>query len=191
MFQFPRFPSSSLCVQQEDTGGSLIAGFPIRKSPDQRLFTAPRGLSQCPTSFIGTWRQGIHRKPLVASPRDAEKLILFGLQIYLSILFRIILLLISYYSVGKVLASPLTGERCAQLLFRASLTLQPLFSFQTKRPGSPPGRNSFLCDRSLLMLCQTNDLNQIFISLQFNRNSSGDDGIRTRGLRLAKALLSR
>ena len=30
------------------------AGFPIRKSPDHRLFTASRGLSQCPTSFIGT-----------------------------------------------------------------------------------------------------------------------------------------
>ena len=65
-------------------------GFPIRKSSDQRLFTASRGLSQCPTSFIGTWRQGIHRKPLVASPRDAEKLILFGLQKYLTIFFRII-----------------------------------------------------------------------------------------------------
>ena len=29
------------------------AGFPIRKSSDQRLYTASRGLSQCPTSFIG------------------------------------------------------------------------------------------------------------------------------------------
>src|SRR5512141_3097132 len=55
-------------------------GFPIRKSSDRRLYTASRGLSQCPTSFIGTWRQGIHRKLLVASPRDAENLILFGLQ---------------------------------------------------------------------------------------------------------------
>ena len=55
-------------------------GFPIRTSPDGSLHTASRGLSQCSTSFIGTWRQGIHRKPLVASPRDAEKLILFGLQ---------------------------------------------------------------------------------------------------------------
>ena len=53
------------------------AGFPIRRSPDQRLYTASRGLSQCPTSFIGTWRQGIHHKLLVASPRDTEKLILF------------------------------------------------------------------------------------------------------------------
>ena len=54
-----------------------VAGFPIRTSSDQSLYTAPRGLSQCPTSFFGTWRQGILRKLLVASPRDAEKLILF------------------------------------------------------------------------------------------------------------------
>ena len=52
-------------------------GFPIRRSPDQRLYTASRGFSQCPTSFIGTWHQGIHHKLLVASPRDAENLILF------------------------------------------------------------------------------------------------------------------
>jgi hypothetical protein len=65
MFQFPRFPSHCLCVQRWDAMG-YIAGFPIRTSPDQSLYTAPRGLSQCPTSFFGTWRQGIHRKPLVA-----------------------------------------------------------------------------------------------------------------------------
>ena len=41
-------------------------GFPIRKSPDQSLFAAPRSLSQLTTSFIACWRQGIHRTPLVA-----------------------------------------------------------------------------------------------------------------------------
>ena len=35
-------------------------GFPIRKSTDQSLFTAPRGLSQLVTSFFGSWCQGIH-----------------------------------------------------------------------------------------------------------------------------------
>ena len=49
------------------------AGFPIRTSPDLHLYTASRGLSQCPTSFIGVWRQGIHRVPLVTCSRDAEK----------------------------------------------------------------------------------------------------------------------
>jgi hypothetical protein len=59
--------------------------FLIRTSPDRSLYTAPRGLSQCSTSFIGIWHQGIHRKPLVASPRDAENLLLFGLQIFLAL----------------------------------------------------------------------------------------------------------
>src|SRR3712207_9276515 len=30
--------------------------------------TAPRGLSQPPTSFIGSWCQGIHRVPLTTWP---------------------------------------------------------------------------------------------------------------------------
>ena len=42
------------------------AGCPIRKSPDQRLFAAPRGLSQLSTSFIASRCQGIHRVPLLA-----------------------------------------------------------------------------------------------------------------------------
>lgn len=37
-----------------------IKGFPIRKSPDHRLFASPRGLSQLITSFIDFRRQGIH-----------------------------------------------------------------------------------------------------------------------------------
>ena len=78
MFQFPGCPSSSLCVQPGD-----VVGTPQQVSlfGDPRIDACtrlPGGLSQCPTSFIGIWRQGIHRKLLVASPRDAEKLILFA-----------------------------------------------------------------------------------------------------------------
>ena len=43
-----------------------FVGFPIRKSPDQRLCAASRGLSQLATSFIACFCQGIHRAPLVA-----------------------------------------------------------------------------------------------------------------------------
>ncbi len=39
-------------------------GFPIRKSPDQRLLSPPRSLSQSATSFIASTRQGIHQMPL-------------------------------------------------------------------------------------------------------------------------------
>ena len=42
-------------------------GFPIRKSADQRSLASPRGLSQRATSFIASWRQGIHRTPLIRS----------------------------------------------------------------------------------------------------------------------------
>ena len=41
-------------------------GFPIRKSTDRSLYTAPRGLSQLVTSFIGSWCQGIHFMLLLA-----------------------------------------------------------------------------------------------------------------------------
>ena len=38
-------------------------GFPIRKSPDQRLCASPRSLSQLITSFIATESQGIRHAP--------------------------------------------------------------------------------------------------------------------------------
>ena len=47
-------------------GHSIRVGLPIRASPDQSLFTAPRGLSQLTTPFIVSERQGILRVPLVA-----------------------------------------------------------------------------------------------------------------------------
>ena len=66
MFQFPSFPSPGLWIQPGDTWAFPQVGFPIRAPPDQRLMAAPRGLSQPSTPFIGSWRQGIHRAPLVA-----------------------------------------------------------------------------------------------------------------------------
>ena len=54
---------------------SLKVGFPIRRSPDQSLFAAPRGLSQRTTSFIASQRQGIHQMPfshLIALIVDAH-----------------------------------------------------------------------------------------------------------------------
>ena len=43
---------------------TLRPGFPIQKSTDQSLLTAPRGLSQRATSFIASQCQGIHQMPL-------------------------------------------------------------------------------------------------------------------------------
>jgi hypothetical protein len=43
----------------------LRVGFPIRKSSDQSLLATPRSLSQRATSFIASWRQGIHQMPFL------------------------------------------------------------------------------------------------------------------------------
>jgi hypothetical protein len=42
-------------------------GCPIRRSRAQRLLAAPPSFSQRATSFIASWRQGIHQMPLLSS----------------------------------------------------------------------------------------------------------------------------
>lgn len=44
---------------------TLVVGFPIRKSTDQRILASPRGLSQPITSFIASQCQGIHKMLLL------------------------------------------------------------------------------------------------------------------------------
>ena len=66
MFQFPRFPPSALCVQAGVTGHDPSRVSPFGDSRIKARSTAPRDLSQPPTSFIGIWRQGIHRWLFVA-----------------------------------------------------------------------------------------------------------------------------
>lgn len=69
MFQFARFPSRFA----RDDAALPAPGFPIRKSPDHSLQTAPRGFSQSATSFIGSGHQGIHRMPSSAFCRHSLK----------------------------------------------------------------------------------------------------------------------
>ena len=45
--------------------GSVKVGFPIRKFSDQSLLAAPRDLTQRATSFIASYRQGIHQTPFL------------------------------------------------------------------------------------------------------------------------------
>ena len=66
MFQFTEFPLLVLCVQTRVT-----PHYRCRVSPFGHLrivgwSAPPRNLSQPPTSFIGSRRQGIHRWPLLA-----------------------------------------------------------------------------------------------------------------------------
>ena len=63
MFHFPAFPPHCLCVQQRVTAHDDCRVSPFGHPRIKARLTAPRGLSRPPTSFIGSWCQGIHRAP--------------------------------------------------------------------------------------------------------------------------------
>ncbi len=78
MFHFPAFPPHCLCVQQRVTthdGGRVS---PFGHPRITARLTAPRGLSRPPTSFIGSWCQGIHRAPLKTWPQMLASTVQFS-----------------------------------------------------------------------------------------------------------------
>ncbi len=72
MFHFPAFPPHTLCVQVWVTAHDDCRVSPFGHPRITARLTAPRGLSWPPTSFIGSWCQGIHRAPLKTWPTDAR-----------------------------------------------------------------------------------------------------------------------
>src|SRR6476469_8279216 len=64
MFHFPSFPPNTLYIQVRVTGHISSRVSPFGNPRITARLPAPRGLSQAPTSFIGSWCQGIHRMPL-------------------------------------------------------------------------------------------------------------------------------
>ena len=64
MFHFPTFPLPVLCVQTGVTGLASSRVSPFGNPRITVWLSTPRGLSQIPTSFFGSWCQGIHRVPL-------------------------------------------------------------------------------------------------------------------------------
>jgi hypothetical protein len=64
MFHFPAFPPHTLYIQMWVTGHVSSRVSPFGHPRITARLPAPRGLSQAPTSFIGSWCQGIHRMPL-------------------------------------------------------------------------------------------------------------------------------
>ena len=64
MFHFPTFPPHTLCVQVRVTGHDSSGVSPFGNPRIKVRLPTPRGLSQAPTSFFGSWCQGIHRVPL-------------------------------------------------------------------------------------------------------------------------------
>jgi hypothetical protein len=73
MFHFPTFPPPALCVQAGVTGHDSSQVSPFGNPRITARLTAPRGLSQPPTSFIGSWCQGIHRAPLLTWPQRCSR----------------------------------------------------------------------------------------------------------------------
>src|ERR1700712_2112169 len=68
MFHFPTFPPHALYIQARVTPHDWCGVPPFGHPRINARLAAPRGLSQPPTSFIGSWCQGIHRAPLTTWP---------------------------------------------------------------------------------------------------------------------------
>src|SRR5580698_7522991 len=65
MFHFPALPPPALCVQA-GVMGNYAQQVSLFGNPRINVWLpTPRGLSQAPTSFFGSWCQGIHRVPLL------------------------------------------------------------------------------------------------------------------------------
>ncbi len=78
MFHFPAFPPHCLCVQQRVTAHDDCRVSPFGHPRITAWLTAPRGLSWPPTSFIGSWCQGIHRAPLKTWPQMLASTVQFS-----------------------------------------------------------------------------------------------------------------
>ena len=65
MFHFPTFPPPALCVQAGATSHYACQVSPFGHPRIKVWLPTPRGLSQAPTSFFGSWCQGIRRVPLL------------------------------------------------------------------------------------------------------------------------------
>ncbi len=78
MFHFPSFPPHCLCVQQRVTAHDDCRVSPFGNPRIKAWLTTPRGLSRPPTSFIGSWCQGIHRAPLKTWPQMLASTVQFS-----------------------------------------------------------------------------------------------------------------
>ena len=72
MFHFPTFPPHTLYIQMRVTRHHSCWVSPFGHPRITARLTAPRGLSQPPTSFIGSWCQGIHRTLFITYNKDAR-----------------------------------------------------------------------------------------------------------------------
>ena len=73
MFHFPTFPPHTLYIQMRVTRHHSCWVSPFGHPRITARLTAPRGLSQPPTSFIGSWCQGIHHVPFIACLTNTQQ----------------------------------------------------------------------------------------------------------------------
>ena len=73
MFHFPAFPLPALCIQTRVTRHDSCRVTPFGNPGITARLTAPPGLSRPPTSFIGSWYQGIHHLPYTTSTKNQDK----------------------------------------------------------------------------------------------------------------------
>ncbi len=66
MFHFPTFPPHTLYIQARVTGHDSSQVSPFGHPRITARLPTPQGLSQAPTSFIGSRCQGIHHVPFIA-----------------------------------------------------------------------------------------------------------------------------
>src|SRR5258708_3222183 len=78
MFHFPAFPPLALCVQARVTAHDDCRVSPFGNPRIKAWLTTPRGLSWPPTSFIGSWCQGIHPAPLKTWPQMLASTVQFS-----------------------------------------------------------------------------------------------------------------
>ncbi len=78
MFHFPAFPPHRLYIQQWVTAHNDCRVSPFGNPRITARLTTPRGLSRPPTSFIGSWYQGIHRAPLKTWPQMLASTVQFS-----------------------------------------------------------------------------------------------------------------
>src|SRR5215471_10372576 len=73
MFHFPTFPPHTYFIQRAVTPHNGCWVTPFGHPRITARLATPRGLSQPPTSFIGSWCQGIHHALLVAWPQRCSR----------------------------------------------------------------------------------------------------------------------
>ena len=78
MFHFPAFPPHTLYIQMRVTAHDDCRVSPFGHPRITARLTTPRGLSRPPTSFIGSWCQGIHRAPLKTWPQMLASTVQFS-----------------------------------------------------------------------------------------------------------------